>query len=267
MTPQDALIDILGRLAARNGEVVFVNDQELDEWPAAAVAAMKARKLLAKARPASSIVCPGCEQECVMPVHTLPRDNDTAASFIVCDKRYDINRVPVSASHLKQWRCDIDAVVGFVAECLRLHRSNQRPASSGATTIGMATGNKRSQMLSLRPEGAEWLVVAGNGSIPLAELLDYGDHGYSINASLVSQLVDSATMADPRYTPSNVKREARKLETQAMYSGWQREYRKLKRKRPRMSDVSCAMQISKMRIGEGKSPDTIRKHMKTQRER
>lgn len=117
-------------------------------------------------------------------------------------------------------------------------------------------------MLSLRPEGAEWLVAAGNGSIPLAELLDYGDHGYSIDAALVSRLVDSATTADPRYTPSNVKREARKLETQAMYASWQREYRNLKKKRPGMSDMSCAIQISKMRVGPGKSPDTIRKHMK-----
>jgi hypothetical protein len=58
----------------------------------AAVAAMKSQKLLAKARPAVSVVCPGCEQECVMPVHTLPAGPRGPASFIFCDKRSDIQR-------------------------------------------------------------------------------------------------------------------------------------------------------------------------------
>src|SRR3981081_3455729 len=114
MTPQATLIELLARLGAVNGAAVLVSDEELSQWPAAAVAAMKSQKLLARARPASSVVCPGCERACVMPVHTLPRASGTAASFIVCDKRSDINRVPVSPDRLMQWRCDSDAVCGFI---------------------------------------------------------------------------------------------------------------------------------------------------------
>jgi len=42
-----------------------------------------------------------------------------------------VTRVPVSAGRLKQWRCDADAVVGFIAARLGLRRSNQHPAEIG----------------------------------------------------------------------------------------------------------------------------------------
>ena len=150
MTPQDALIELLARVGARNGAVVLVSAEELNQWPAAAVAAMKSQKLLARARPAVSVVCPGCERECVMPVHTVRAGPRGPASFIVCDKRDDINRVSVSADRLMQWRCDADAVCGFIAASLGLRRSDQHPADAGLLNIGMASGDKRSQMLSRR---------------------------------------------------------------------------------------------------------------------
>jgi hypothetical protein len=40
---------------------------------------------------------------------------------------------------------------------------------------------------------------------------------------MIRQLVDSATTADNRYTPTNARREVRKLDTQAMYESWQKE--------------------------------------------
>ena len=69
-------------------------------------------------------------------------------------------------------------------------------------------------------------------------------------------------MVDPRYIRSDVKREARKLDTQAMYKEWQKEFRSLLRKRPDMSDVRCSRQIAKMRIAQGRHAETIRKKMK-----
>jgi len=53
-------------------------------------------------------------------------------------------------------------------------------------------------------------------------------------------MVDAATPTDPRHTPSNVKREARKIETQAMDAAWQKAYRALRKKRPNESDISAA---------------------------
>ena len=114
---------------------------------------MKLQKLLSKARPAVSAICPGCERSCVIPVHTLTRAHGSALSFVVCDKRDDINRVSVGTERLIQWRCNTAAVCGFIARSLELRRSEQRPADATILNIGMAWGKKGNQMLCLRADG------------------------------------------------------------------------------------------------------------------
>lgn len=261
MTPQAALIELLGRVGAGNGEAVFLNQEELSQWPVTAVAAMKSQKLFTKARPAVSVVCIGCERECVMPVHDLPTTR-SPAPFIVCDKRSDINRVAVSTDRLTQWRCDAHAVCGFVAGSLGLRASDQHPANGDLMNIGMARGDKRSQMLALRVDGRLSLVI-GNNAVPLAELVDFDDGAYSLDVAIVRQMVDAATPADPRYTPTIAKREARKLDTQTMYERWQKAYRALRKRRPNMSDVWYSEQIAKTDVALGRDAGTIKKNMKS----
>jgi hypothetical protein len=261
MTPQDALIELLGRVGANQGAAVLVNDEELRQWPDAAVKAMKSQKLIVKASPASSAICPGCERECVMPVHTLPDTAGTQASFIVCDKRNDINRVTVPAEGLKQWKCSADLVCVFVAASLGLRRSARQTGIADLWEIGIAFGDKRSQMLCLQANGVLAL-VAGNNVLPLAELIEYHDGVYSLDGTLIRQLVDTATTADDRYTPSDIKREVRKLDTQAIYEGWRKAYRNLKKNHPNMSAVWISRKIAKMDIAHNRDAETIRKKMK-----
>ncbi len=261
MTPMDLLLELLARLGALKGAAALVSEEEMSHWPTAAVNAMKSQKLLAKASPAASAVCPGCERNCTMPVHTLPAGPRGAASFIVCDKRSDINRVAVAAERLRQWRCGMDALCGFVAHGLELRRSDKPPASGELWEIGIATGDKRKQMLCLRADGEVALVVGGS-AVPLAEFIAYRDGEYSLDQAMIRRQVDAAATADSRYTPSNAKREARKLDTQAMYESWQKEYRRLARSHPKMSDLWYSQQIARLDAGKNRSADTIRKHMK-----
>ena len=104
--------------------------------------------------------------------------------------------------------------------------------------------------------------MAGNNAVPLAEVVRYGTEGYSVDGEAIRQLVDAATTGDSRYTPSNVRREARKLETQSLHESWQKEYRALKKRHPGMSDVWYSQRIAKMEIAQGLNAETIRKHMK-----
>jgi len=261
MTPQATLIELLGRVGASQGAAVLVNDDELSLWPSAAVAAMKTQRLLTKARPASSAICPGCERDCVMPVHVLSAEGKRPArAFIACDKRGDTSRVPVPLTSLTQWQCGVDAVCGFVAATLGLRRSDKQATSANLFEIGIATGDKRSQMLCLQADGVLALVV-GSNPLPLVELVEYHDGAYSLDGAMIRKLVDAATTADNRHTPSNAKREASKLDTQAMYASWQKEYRALKKKRPKMSDVWYSKQIEKMDIANGRNFSTIKKHI------
>jgi hypothetical protein len=169
--------------------------------------------------------------------------------------------VPVSAERLKRWRCDADAVCGFIAASLGLRRSDQHPADAKLLNIGVASGGRRSQMLCLKTDSALTLVV-GTDAVPLAELVGFRNGEYSVEAAMVRELVDLATTADPRYTPSNAKRAARKLETQATYEGWRKAYQNLRKQRPHMSDVWYSQQIAKQEIAAGRDAETIRKHMK-----
>ncbi|MEW6290681.1 MAG: hypothetical protein ACOY4W_00780 [Thermodesulfobacteriota bacterium] len=61
---------------------------------------------------------------------------------------------------------------------------------------------------------------------------------------------------------SSIRREARKLDTKAMYKSWQKSYQSLKGKHPNMSDVWYSQQIAKKDIAHGRNAVTIKKQMK-----
>jgi hypothetical protein len=196
-----------------------------------------------------------------MPVYSLPAAKGSSSSFIVCDKRSDVNRVLVTSERLKQWQCNADLVSEFVADSLGLRRSARQTDISGRWEIGTARGDRRSQMLCLEANGTLAL-AAGNNKIPLVELIEFHDGKYSLDVAMIRVLVDAATTADKRYTPDSSRREARKLDTQAMYEAWRKEYRKLKKNHPNASDVWISRKIAKSDIARGRNPETIRKKMK-----
>jgi hypothetical protein len=75
-------------------------------------------------------------------------------------------------------------------------------------------------------------------------------------------MVDAATTADNRYTPSQVKLETRKQATKALHARWKKEYRKLQRLNPGKTDGWYAQKIANMDITPKRDPETIRKNMK-----
>lgn len=263
MNPLDTLIELIERIGANNGVMIHVSANDLEEWPDEALSALKKQKLLIKAKPASSAICPGCERDCVMPVYIIPANaNLPARAFISCDKRDDTSRVAIPFEKLNRWQCHINMLCQFIALNLKLHQTQQSAANDRLHMIGMASGNKRSQMLCLETGGVLSL-VAGNNKMPLIELIGYHDGAYTLDESLIHQLIDNSTTADDRYTPSNARRESRKLDTAAMHESWQKEYRALKKRCRGMSDVWYSQQIAKLEIANGRKAETIRKNMKS----
>lgn len=84
----------------------------------------------------------------------------------------------------------------------------------------------------------------------------------AIDEYLVGQRVVDFSVPNSRYTRNTVRREARKLNTAAMYAQWQKEYRALQKKRPNMTDVWYSQQIAKLKMAQGREAETIRKNMK-----
>ncbi len=196
MTPRAALLDLVARVGARDGAAVRVNETDVRQWPAEAVSALKAHRLLVRARPARTVVCPGCEADCVMPVQTIPAGPPRAAArFIVCDKRSDINRVALTRAHVDQWKCDAEALARFVVEQVGLRRSRHRTDESGTRPLGLAAGDTRHQMLGLHTHGDVTLVVADT-AVALADLIDFEHGAYVLDTAAIRHLVDAATTAD-----------------------------------------------------------------------
>jgi hypothetical protein len=189
MKPEEALSELLARLGVSRGEPVLISEQELSDWPAQAVQAMKSQKLLVKAEPASSAVCPGCEQECVMRVETLTHRTLGPESFIVCDKRDDINRVRVPSSLLEQWQSSGLAIADHLAGLLGLRRPDAGDTSAGRWEIGMLKGKKGSSHLVLLADDRLGLTLAGH-SIALADVLTLEGMGFKLDKQTLVRLVD-----------------------------------------------------------------------------
>ncbi len=188
MTPEAALLEVLARVGARHGAAVLISEHELSGWPDAAVAAMKSQGLIKKARPTSSAVCPGCERECVMQVHTLPHPTGPAA-FIVCDRRSDINRVVVPINRLEQWQASGASIADLLAGLLDLHRSGTGCTDVARWEVGMLKGTKHSSHLVLSADGKLALSLASH-SIPLAQVLTLDKHGLNADKHALLRALD-----------------------------------------------------------------------------
>ncbi len=184
MTPEDALIELLDRVAALQGASALISADELAQWPGEAVTAMKAQKLITRARPASSAVCPGCEEECVMPVHTIPQPSGDPALFIVCDKRDDISRVPVPDAQLEQWQASGDSIADLLAGLLSLQRPNMGSSSAGRWEVGVFRGKKHASHLVLMAGEKLTLTLAGH-SIALTEVLALEGNRFKVDKRTV----------------------------------------------------------------------------------
>ena len=261
MTPLAVFVELVERLGARGGNAVLISEAELGQWPSEAIHALKAQRIIVKAKAADSAVCPGCEEECLMPVITLPGGEGAARSFILCGQRDDSNRVPVTTNHLLQWRCSLELVCGFAADSLGLHRGRWQRNQVGMLEVGMVTGKKQVQMVCIEVVDRVQVVV-GQNKVDLVELLAFDEGAYSLYQEMIQRLVDSSDAADKRYTPSVVRRENRKLETKALHDSWKSEYLRLKKEDPEKPDSWIANKIKKMPANREYSSETIRKIMK-----
>lgn len=215
MTPEAALIELLERVGARHGVAVAVNSHELSAWPSAAVAAMKSQGLLTKARPATSAVCPGCERECVMPVYVLTAKARDPEPIIVCDKRSDINRVPVPISQLEQWQTSGASIADLLAGLLGLHRSGANGTDATRWEVGMLKGTKHSSHLVLVADGKFALSLAGH-SIPLADVLTLEGDAFKVDRRTLARLVDQPVAGAGDVESATHRRERLKKRVQAV---------------------------------------------------
>lgn len=171
LTVAEALAELLARLGVAPGRTLAFSAEELQHWPADAVAAFKSHGVLRPGKPGDSAVCPGCERACVMPVQQRQRAGATAA-FVVCDKRDDIGRVPLVPALLERWRVDSQTLGDALAGLLGAGACHPLPGVAFAFRLGDAVGAADKAPVQLRFDdgGRVRLDVAGH-ALDLASML------------------------------------------------------------------------------------------------
>ena len=258
MSPEAVLLDLGSRAGASPGREVRVEAREVARWPEEAVTALKSQKLIRRARRARGTVCEGCGRQCAMPVEW---GANPSVPWVVCDKRGDINRVPVGVDRLAQWRTSADILGRFIADGLSLRWRGWKAEDRGELEIGVVAGEKPGKMLKLRIEG-ELAFVTGTSALALSKVLFFRGGGFGLDGTGIRRWMDATATGKHPIPASRVRYESRKLDTHKTHQRLQKIYRALKREKPGMTDVWYSRQIARSGQGGGLSPETIRKRMK-----
>lgn len=193
MTAQDYLTELLGRVGAQDGATTFVTAHELKFWPPGALRALKVENLLTRAEPAKSADCPGCERGCFSPVVVQASDSGgDPYAFIVCDRRDDINRVPVSVADLERWQVSGEAVANAVTRLLGLERVGTSSQEAGRWQCGLLKGESGSAFVVLVAKGAVTLSCA-DAVVPLERVLALGAGGITVDRGELLAAVDAGS--------------------------------------------------------------------------
>jgi hypothetical protein len=250
MNPIDLLTEVLNRIAQTHNDTAVFTAQELNQYPETALSALTSQKLLIPATPAVDTQCPGCEEQCTRPVHkrTHPVTGQPSI-FVVCDLRTDTHYVPIDSDQLTQWVCHPHSVCAFIAKDLNIRLRSKKENTPKLWEIGYLSKNQKGQILKLKAE-KELHLIAGDQHIPLADTIDYENTAFFLDPNAIYPLINNkpVTMRDI----NKIKRN-RSLK---------KEFKKMKRERPNLSDRGIARLLSKKKIAQGLSEERIRDVMR-----
>lgn len=189
MKSEDALMELLHRVAAADGASAWFFGRELADWPAATLGQLKAAGLLFKGPPADAVTCPGCEEDCTIPVEVAVSQSGAARAFVFCDKRDDVGRVTVPVDLLEQWACSPERLADGLAALLGIRRGTDDLAAS-RWEVGLLKGAKHSAHVVLGIDRDMQLGLAGH-AVALADVLDLGEKGLSVDRRALLRCVDN----------------------------------------------------------------------------
>ncbi len=102
MTLGDAVRELLQCLGT-DGDSTIPWEQ-VHRWPKSAIDTFQDAGWLAPSDLAETVECPGCEENCPMPVEMFPGDGGQAIrAFVACEDR-NFGRVKIPQARLRQWQ-------------------------------------------------------------------------------------------------------------------------------------------------------------------
>lgn len=260
MTLDDVLQELIIHL--ESGDKVNIGWEQVRYWPEGAIEIFLEAKWIEPSTSTNTLVCPGCEENCFMPVQVRKSPKKETQAFVACDIRDDMGRVPIPLDHLNQWQITPYQVARWIHKTLGLKGQPKQDAKAGTIRIGTMQGKKESGEIFLTTIPPVSFHTCGK-PIPFGDIAFMKDQQPALDVSALKRLVDrSAGEEKQEYEPSVVRREARKLKTRERHKGWQKACRELGQEHPKWSGERIALEISNMKIGTGVEPATILRIMK-----
>ncbi len=190
MTPQAALVELLDRLAAQQGAAVHIGIDELNTWPAEAVAAMKAARVLVKARHTTHMVCPGCERQCSKQVDIFPAEESRPArALIICNEPEDLGLFPVELHTLERWQVTGEVLAAALNRMLGFAKPPQEDSTGKRWAVGVLKGKKHRRQVTLLAGDNLTLSLAGH-SVQLMDVLTFKQNALTLDEGELVRLVD-----------------------------------------------------------------------------
>lgn len=190
MTRADLLESVLERLARAGAAKAIFSADEIAAWPAGTLATLVNAGMLQQAQPASVVECTGCEENCIMPVHVFPaEDNRPARAFIACDKRDDVGRVSVDFCRLEQWQTTGELIADVLTRLLGSSPPPSHAADGKQWTIGVLKGKKHQSLVTLLAGDSLTLALAGH-AVPLIEVLALMENALTLDKDELIRRVD-----------------------------------------------------------------------------
>jgi hypothetical protein len=127
----------LDALADRSDGCVVLDAEHRDAFGQGAIEALLKAGLAGPHPAASSVVCPGCEQACLMPFEV----HETGAgisTFVVCDKPQDLGRIPIDSRRLDRWSVNLEIIAKCLSSLLVITTNATFPVPEGLASLGRA---------------------------------------------------------------------------------------------------------------------------------
>jgi len=241
---------------------VILGCDEISSWPDGVFDQLFNNALLKTTLPANFINCSECEECCRKEISRIESINNLPArAFIICDQRDDVGRIIIDFEHFRQWKLDGNSLSQKLSKLLGFTKPPSKERGLNKWILGVLEGKKHKAQISLIIDNGVSLHISSH-VVPLTEILSFEDNNLTIDKDEIYRLIDKPIDKENVYKPSTIRNEARKLKTQEQWKLWQKEYRKQKKDKPGMTDDFYSKQIAKSDVGNGRSIETIRKHMK-----
>lgn len=263
MTFNDVLFDLFTHLRAEN-QTILISLNTVQTWPEGALDSFLQIGLISSASAAQSIECTACDKRCFMEVINLTHNNHAMPrAFVVCDDtdmQSQIGRIQIPLEQLQQWQSSVKQISIVIASLLNLKDKTIFSSDQPIIKLGMLKSKKGRRWVTFN--SSDLSLEINQHTVPIEEVLYFEDQHLFIDLDYIDDLLTREPLSQSKtYTPSTVRREAKKLETQAMYQNWNDEYFRLKNLHPTKSKTWCSLQIAKMDIAKGKDAETIRRNL------